>query len=115
MKHTGIHLILFLLMISSCRYDKVEKDAPFINDLPAGKKFRINLPEEHRSGYIWQLDSAYSKNSVELLNSVWHGNEGGVDFNFLAGAPGTTTLTFIKRMYRDTSEMKRYILRITAN
>jgi predicted secreted protein len=81
----------------------------------AGAKFMVNLPEDHRSGYLWQLSGDYDKKILVQLNSVWHGEERGVDFNFRALSPGQTKITLFRRNYNDTSDIRCYSVRITRN
>jgi hypothetical protein len=101
-----------MIFISSCSYEKIEKETPAVNDLKPNTKYRINLPEEHNSGYIWQLSDGYDRSVIENTSAVWHGNTKGVDHNFLTKAAGTTTLTFILRKYTDTSDIKQFVVQI---
>ena len=101
-----------MIFISSCAYEKIEKPAPESNILQANKKYRINLPEDHTTGYTWQLSDGYDKTIIENTSAIFHGNTNGVDFNFLTHARGTTTLTFISRKYTDTSEIKQFVVQI---
>ncbi len=96
----------------SCRLPEIKQQSPQVNMLEPGQKFRINLPEDHRTGYTWQLNDEYDKNQVERLNELWHGNEKGVDFNLKTLTAGQTTLTFVKRKFTDTSEIRHYIVKI---
>lgn len=102
----------FCFIFSSCDYHLAEKEAPGINHIQTKTKFRINLPEEHSSGYIWQLSENYDMTKVMQVNSVWHGPTKGVDFNFETLAAGQTTLTFILRKYNDTSDIKHFPVHI---
>lgn len=104
----------FVFFIFSCSYTEINKEAPSINAVNLNSKFRINLPEEHSSGYIWQLSESYDRNLLENINTVWHGNKKGVDFNFLTRAMGTTTLTFVLRKHIDTTEIKHFVVNIKA-
>lgn len=90
----------------------VNKESPYINDIGLGQSFRIVLPEDHRTGYTWQLTNAGGQAYVQQTSSVWHGNEKGIEFNFSALASGQTTLTFVSRKYIDTSEVKSFIVKI---
>jgi hypothetical protein len=101
-----------MILISSCSYEKIEKEIPGTNFLESNKKYRVNLPEEHLSGYTWQLNGDYDKTVIDNTSTVWHGNKNGIDFNFKTGSAGTTTLTFILRKYTDTSEIKHFIVQI---
>jgi hypothetical protein len=108
------HLAAFLsLILVGCRQlPKYDKESPEINIVPPNSKFRINLPEDHRTGYLWSLEQTYDNKVVHQINEVWHGNEKGVDFNLKTMASGQTTLTFIMRGYRDTADFKHFIVKI---
>jgi len=96
----------------SCELKEIEKPFPQVNKIKMEKKYKINLPEEHSSGYIWQLSENYDMTKISHLNTVWHGNKKGVNFNFAPIAAGQTTLTFILRKYNDTSDIKQFIVQI---
>lgn len=107
--------LCFLLLISplafSCsKSEAVSKTAPAVNSLPVNTKFNINLPENHTNGYLWQLSNTYDINTVDYMNSVWHGNEKGVVFNFESREKGTTELEFHLINYKDTLESKTFII-----
>jgi hypothetical protein len=104
-----------VLLLVGCRYAEIKKNWPDINHIAPGEKFRINLPEDHSKGEIWQLKEGYSRGLVESLNAAWHGNKKGVDFNFRALAAGQTTISFQKRLYADTVENRRFVVRIANN
>jgi predicted secreted protein len=106
-------LIIVTVFLISCRYKQVKERAPRVNTVNAGEKFMINLPENHNDGYTWQLQQSYNTEVVNTVNEVWHGNDKGLDVNLWAVAAGQTTLTFVKRKYRDTSEIRQYIVKIT--
>ena len=105
-------LMVFTAFLSNCDYPEIKKQAPNINELATKSKFSVHLPENHSTGYIWQLSDDYDKNLVKSLNVVWHGNEKGAYFNLSALASGQTTLTFVSRKYTDTSAVKQYIVKI---
>lgn len=109
--------VLFILSIftlfSSCSYKQIKNEAPSINTVKVNEKFRINLPEDHRTGSSWLLNNDYNKSLLNNLNVVWHGNEKGIDFNFKALSVGDVTLSLIKRKYVDTIDYKTFIVRIT--
>lgn len=111
-----IHLIffsfLFLLCFQFCSLPQIKEESPKINLVKKGTKFRINLPENHSSGYIWQLSEKYDKNLIKDLEAVWHGNEKGIDFNLQALSVGQTTLHLTLRKYTDTSSNKTFIVNI---
>ena len=107
----SISLILFAsLLLISCNYKKIDQPAPNINTVDAGEKFYIPLPEDHRTGYMWQLSKEYNTNMLDYLVSVFHGNEKGVYFNFMGLKPGRTTLNFTLIKYQDTTDTRSFII-----
>lgn len=108
-------ILLFSFALTTCDLKELRNEAPLVNEVRQGEKFRINLPEEHHSGYLWQMESSFDNHLLNDLGAVWHGNEKGVDFNFLARTTGQTTLTLHKRKYTDTSETRHYIVKIVNN
>ena len=109
--------LYFLLLISplvfSCnKSESVSQTTPAVNSLPVNTKFNINLPENHTNGYLWQLNNTYDINSVDYMNSVWHGNEKGVIFNFESREKGKTELEFHLIKYKDTLESKTFIIEV---
>ncbi len=107
-----IQLLFFILFFYNCGYTQLKNEAPQINTIKVNKKFKINLPEEHKSGYMWQLSDNYNKKPVEHLNAVWRGNEKGIDFNFKALSIGQVTLCLVKRKYIDTIDYKTFIVNV---
>lgn len=105
---------LFLLLVS-CQLPQLRREAPELNEVVAGEKFRINLPENHSTGYLWQLNQDYDHTLIRDLGAVWHGNEKGLDLNFQALGVGQVTLDFTLRKYTDTSENKTFIIKIVQN
>lgn len=103
---------LAIVFCVSCSLKEIKTEAPGINKIELGNKYRINLPENHSDGFIWQLNEKYDKTIIDNINTVWHGNEKGVDFNFNTLADGQTTLTFVLRKYNDTSQIKHFIVEI---
>jgi predicted secreted protein len=101
-----------LLFLSCCGFPQVSKEAPETNELPPNSKFTIILPENHTTGYIWQLSQNYNDQVVRQINEVWHGNEKGIYFNLQTLSAGQTTLNFVLRKYTDTSEVKSFIIKI---
>lgn len=93
-----------------CSYQRADKVAPLENSFKAGEKFCVNLPENHTTGYMWQINNSFDNNVLDYYGSVFRGNEKGVDFNFTALQKGKTSLTFYLIKYRDTSEVKQYII-----
>lgn len=80
--------------------------------MPANTNFSINLPENHSTGYLWQLKNSYDTHTVEYINAVWHGNEKGVFFNFESREKGKTELIFDLIKYKDTTETKTFIIEV---
>jgi hypothetical protein len=78
MKNIGLIILVFIF--SSCSFQTINVNAPQPCEVKPYKKFRINLPEDHRSGYTWQLNDVYDKDIVERLNTVWEGNNNVVYF-----------------------------------
>jgi predicted secreted protein len=109
------NLILLLFFISSfqfCSLTQIKDESPKINVIKNGTKFRINLPENHSTGYIWQLNENYNKNLISDIGAVWHGDEKGIDFNLKALSIGQTTLSLTLRKYTDTLSNKTYVINI---
>jgi len=108
--------ILFLFGIgsvfASCRFSELKKEAPEINFLKTGVKFRITLPEDHLKGETWHVQRDENYQAFENLGSVWHGPEKGLDINLKTLSSGQYTLSFIKRTYKDTLEFKQFIVNI---
>ncbi len=109
MKHIYLIIIGFLLF-TSCNYKKVDQTAPFVNPIESTEKFYIPLPENHTTGYMWQLSNQYDNSTIDYLGSVFHGNEKGVYFNFRGLKPGRTTLNFTLIKYQDTSDVKSFVI-----
>jgi predicted secreted protein len=103
------------LFFTGCRLPEITREAPAINKVEKGTEFRINLPEDHTTGYTWQLSDGYDRKVIQRINEVWHGNAKGIDFNLKAAAVGQTTLTFVSRMHTDTGGYKKFIVVITDN
>lgn len=90
----------------------MDQPAPFANTVKVGEKFYIPLPENHTTGYMWQLSNAYDTKTLDYLVSVFHGNEKGVYFNFMGIKPGKTTLNFTLIKYQDTSEVRSFVIHV---
>jgi predicted secreted protein len=110
----SISATIFLTALHSCSLKEVKKNFPEVNQVLVNEKFRINLPENHSDGYTWNLYDTYDKQLLTNINTVWHGNTKGLDFNFAALAAGQTTLTFVKRRYTDTTDFKQFVVQILA-
>lgn len=111
-----IYTLLLLFFIFSCfqfcSLAQIKDESPKVNIVKKESKFKINLPEEHSSGYIWQLSENYDKAIVKDLGAVWHGQTKGIDFNLQAMAVGQTTLSFVLRKFDDTLNNKKFIVNI---
>src|SRR5690606_31183745 len=104
-----------LLIFNACSYNALREPAPFVHVLGTGEKFRINLPENHIRDEWWTLETEYDKHVVKSLGPAWHGNEKGIDFNFVAGKPGTTALRFTKRKLKEITDTAVFFVKITQN
>lgn len=109
---TYLFNFLILLVIYSCSYQQANKEAPLENSIQVGEKFRISLPENHTTGYMWQINSNYDDKILDYYGSVFRGNEKGVDFNFRTLDKGKATLNFALIKYRDTSAVKQFIINV---
>lgn len=98
---------LCLLVLVGCSSASL-KPSPESNIVENNSSFMINLPENHTTGYLWQLYNEYDESKIEYINSVWHGNEKGINFNFESKATGNTTLKFALIKYQDTIEVKTF-------
>ena len=103
-------LLFSIILLSSCSYQQVRQEAPTENHFIRGEKFRITLPENHTTGYMWQMNNNFDTKVLDYYGSVFHGNEKGVDFNFKTLEKGKTTLNFALIKYRDTSAVKQFII-----
>ncbi|MES2763404.1 MAG: protease inhibitor I42 family protein [Bacteroidota bacterium] len=107
---TYILLSFLALFTLNCSYRQADKVSPLANEIPKGEKFRITLPEDHTTGYMWQIDNKFDGKVLDYYGSVFRGNEKGVDFNFVALEKGKTIVNFTLIKYRDTSEVKQFII-----
>ena len=104
--------VLFLLFVlQSCSPNAIDKQAPAVNEIKSGEIFTIILPENHTEQAYWRTKET-SKKLVEELNAVWHGNEKGVYFNYMANKTGTDTIRFAKLKQTDTLEKRAYIVKV---
>jgi predicted secreted protein len=112
----NIFIIGTLSLLSvKCSLPQLKKEAPEINTITPNTKFVIVLPENHTTGYLWQLKQDYDQSLISQINEVWHGNEKGIYFNLKSLAHGQTTLTFVSRKYTDTADIKHFIVKIGGN
>ena len=103
-------IIICFLCLISCSYKQADKVAPLENAVTKGEKFRISLPENHTTGYMWQINNTFDDKVLDYYGSVFRGNEKGVDFNFTAIKKGKVTLNFALIKYQDTTEVKQFII-----
>jgi predicted secreted protein len=117
MQRISIYFItgVFSFLCVTCSLPQLNKEAPEINTIAQNTKFLIVLPENHTTGYLWQLKQDYDPSLISQINEVWHGNEKGIYFNLKSLAPGQTTLTFVSRKYTDTADIKHFIVKIGGN
>lgn len=109
------HIVLFLFIATTligCSYQQVNKEAPSINTISLNEKFRITLPENHTTGYMWQVNNNFNDKVVDYYGSVFHGNKKGVDFNFKSLQKGKTELNFALIKYNDTTDVKQFIIEV---
>ncbi len=98
------------LLLISCSYQQADKVAPLENVINKGEKFRITLPENHNTGYMWQINNTFNDKVLDYYGSVFRGNEKGVDFNFTALEKGKASVNFALIKYNDTTEVKQFII-----
>lgn len=100
-------------LVVSCHDIKtVSFETPQENTLQSGEDFDIRLPENHTTGYMWQLSNSYNSQQIDYINAVWHGNEKGIYFNFKTVNKGTTKLDFSLIKYKDTLDTKTFIINV---
>lgn len=104
-----------ITVLSSCGKTTVLKESPAVNLLKANESFRVVLPEDHTKGYTWVLDNAYDASVCKHENTVWHGPDKGVYFEFKALKTGTLNLKFLSRMYTDTADIKVFSIKIHSS
>jgi len=106
-------LFIMTFFISSCSYQTIKINDAQPCKVKLNKKFRINLPEDHRTGYTWQLNGEYDKTMLDHMNTVWEGNSNGVYFYFKATKPGITILNFTSRKYNDVNSIKEFSIKVS--
>lgn len=113
--HTALCLLLLLtfLLLTSCSNRTVNKTFPAVNDVKVGEKFIVNLPEDHTLGESWKFDEDHhDKTVIETGNAVWHGNEKGIYFNFIATKVGNDTLNFSLNSYNKVTKFSRFVIQV---
>jgi len=113
-------IVLFLLFVlGACSHPTADKEAPAVNEIKAGEKFHIILPENHDERLLWKLSENHNKSIIDNLGAVWHGNDKGVYFRFTALKSGTDTLHFTQfktqeiTKERDSVKTAVYIIKVT--
>lgn len=115
----GIFLLSLSFLFVSCSNKTIDKEAPAVNEVKAGDKFLIILPENHDEGLLWKLSDKHNNSVAENMGAVWHGNEKGIYFRFVAGKTGTDTLRLTQfktdavTKERDSVKSATYIIKIT--
>jgi predicted secreted protein len=107
-----LSIIFLFVLLSSCSYKQATKESPAENEFNIGEPFRITLPENHTTGYMWQINNNYDSKILDYYGSVFHGNEKGVDFNFKTLAQGKSTVNFALIKYQDTLEIKQFVINV---
>jgi predicted secreted protein len=109
MKYLLFITAFFLCACSNMQTIKVNDAQPAKVEL--NKKFRVNLPEDHNTGYTWQLNE-HDQTMIDHYNTVWEGNSNGVYFYFVALKPGLTSLNFTSRKYNDVNSIKEITIKV---
>lgn len=112
MKARTLVFALLVTLAGSCSYQKLEfeKESGRINKVKKGDKFRVSLPEDHHTTYLWAFKKDIPVNKADYMGSVFHGTY--VDFNFTAAGRGVGELTFYLYRAADTAQVKRYLVEI---
>ncbi|MEO6303277.1 MAG: hypothetical protein ABIP51_08890 [Bacteroidia bacterium] len=110
--YTIFKVFFIFLCLQSCSLQQIKDESPVVNVIQNGDKFKINLPEDHSSGHLWQLGENYDHLKIKNWGAVWHGVEKGIDFNLEALSTGQTTLSLVLRKYNDSVNYKNFIVNI---
>ncbi|HWY11120.1 MAG TPA: hypothetical protein VN026_07340 [Bacteroidia bacterium] len=108
----AIPLFLFFIL-GACTHQIIEKESPAVNEIKAGGKFTIILPENHVENYYWKLNDNHNKTIIDYINAAWHGNEKGVYYHFTAVKPGTDTLRLTLHKMQDSVKTAVYIIKVS--
>lgn len=100
------------IIISACSYQQMNEEYPNVNNVKVNEKFRITLPEDHSTGYVWQMQSIHQNEVLHYKGSVFRGSVKGVDFNFEALHEGKDTLQFSLIKYKDTISTKKFVIEV---
>jgi predicted secreted protein len=112
-KTISVSAALFLLASCSNPALEFEKASGKFNRIKNGQKFSVLLPEDHTTHYYWTLKDSYDRNKVQYMGSVFHGqNSKQVEFRFQAAQSGRTELGFQLFSYRDTAEVKTFLVEV---
>jgi predicted secreted protein len=105
-------LLIPVFLLLSCSYQKLEfeKESGKYNKVKAGKKFCIDLPEDHKTKYYWGIKHEYDKKVISYITSIFHGTY--VEFNFEALSPGKTEITFYFAGYQDIAQTKTFLVEV---
>jgi hypothetical protein len=113
-------IIVFLLFIlGACSSaPTADKEAPELNEIKTGK-FKVVLPENHDEGFLWKQNGEPDQSLIDNMGPVWHGNDKGIYFRYIALKTGTDTLSFTLYKTHATTKQKDsvktavYIIKIT--
>lgn len=109
----ALYFFTLLFILQACTPNTINSEAPGVNEVKTGEKFTIILPENHQENYIWKLSEHRNKSVIDYFSAVWHGNEKGVYYNFVAVKPGMDTLHFTQFKMQDTVKNSTYIIHVT--
>lgn len=112
MRNRTVIFILLCAALASCSYPELnfEKASGQANKVQEGDKFRISVPEDHSTHYLWALQNDLSGKTVEYMGSVFHGSY--VDFNFTAIGKGREELTLYLYRAKDTAQVKKFVVEV---
>jgi hypothetical protein len=100
-----IALLLFLsIAIIGCKRTTINGLNTPNYELNLNEKFSIQFPEDHRKGETWQPTELTQQSIVEYNQSVWEGNEKGVNFLYKATETGSIQLQFKKLSYNQITD-----------
>ncbi len=111
MKFYCVVCIIAVLLLS-CSYQKIEfeKQSRKTNTVKKGDKFCVSLPEDHTTLYLWSVNHDYDRKTISYIQSVFHGKT--VEFNFEATNKGKTEITFYLYSFKDTSQVKTFLVEV---
>lgn len=111
MKARSIIFFTLAWFAAACSYREIkfEKESGRPNKVKTGDKFRIALPEDHSTHYLWALHK-FPEGKITYMGSVFHGTY--VDFNFTAVGKGTEELTLFLYRAKDTAQVKSFVVEV---